>query len=102
MASFRWRNPGARFEKRQVRPHWALHGLRHSLASHLAMDGASSAELMESLGHKQVSTTMRYIHFAEKSKSTLAERAAATALAGLAESLGKPKADIVPMKKTKP
>ena len=79
-----------------------LHGLRHSLASHLAMDGASSAELMESLGHKQVSTTMRYIHFAEKSKSTLAERAAATALAGLAESLGKPKADIVPMKKTKP
>ena len=76
-----------------------LHGLRHSLASHLAMDGASSAELMESLGHKQVSTTMRYIHFAEKSRSTLAERAAATALAGLADSLGKPKADVVPMKK---
>lgn len=75
-----------------------LHGLRHSLASHLAMDGASSAELMESLGHKQVSTTMRYIHFAEKSKSTLAERAAATALAGLADSLGKTKADVVPMK----
>ena len=78
-----------------------LHGLRHSLASHLAMDGASSAELMESLGHKQVSTTMRYIHFAEKSKSTLAERAAATALAGLADSLGKTRADVVPMKKPK-
>jgi len=76
-----------------------LHGLRHSLASHLAMDGASSAELMESLGHKQVSTTMRYVHFAEQSKSTLAERAAATALAGLAESQGKPKADVVPMTK---
>ena len=78
-----------------------LHGLRHSLASHLAMDGASSAELMESLGHKQVSTTMRYIHFAEKSKSTLAERAAATALAGLADSLGKTRAEVVPMKKQK-
>ena len=76
-----------------------LHGLRHSLASHLAMDGASSAELMESLGHKQVSTTMRYIHFAEKSRSTLAERAASTAMAGLAESLGKTKADVVPMAK---
>lgn len=76
-----------------------LHGLRHSLASHLAMDGASSVELMESLGHKQVSTTMRYIHFAEKSKSTLAERAASTALAGLADSMGKQKAEVVPMKK---
>ena len=56
---------------------------------------------MESLGHKQVSTTMRYIHFAEKSKSTLAERAAATALAGLADSLGKTRAEVVPMKKQK-
>lgn len=78
-----------------------LHGLRHSLASHLAMDGASSAELMESLGHKQVSTTMRYIHFAEKSKSTLAERAASTALAGLADSLGKTKADVLPIKRAR-
>ena len=76
-----------------------LHGLRHSLASHLAMDGASSVELMESLGHKQISTTMRYIHFAEKSKSALAERAASTALAGMAESLGTPKAEVLPMQK---
>lgn len=76
-----------------------LHGLRHSLASHLAMAGGSSAELMESLGHKQVSTTMRYVHFAEKSRSTLAERAAATAMAGLNDSLGKTKAEVVPMQK---
>lgn len=60
-----------------------LHGLRHSLASHLAMDGASSAELMEVLGHRQASTTQRYIHFAEQARSTLADRAAATAMAGL-------------------
>lgn len=76
-----------------------LHGLRHSIASDLAMSGASSVELMESLGHKQMSTTMRYIHFALKSKSTLAERAASTALAGLNESMNMPKAEIVPMAK---
>lgn len=75
-----------------------LHGLRHSVASHLAMAGASSAELMESLGHRQVSTTMRYVHFAEQKKSELAERLASTALAGLADSLGKPKAQVAPPK----
>jgi len=77
-----------------------LHGLRHSLASHLAMAGASSAELMESLGHKQVSTTMRYIHFAERARSTLAERGAAMAVAGLAESRGRQKADVIPIPKS--
>jgi len=56
-------------------------------------------ELMESLGHKQMSTTQRYIHFALKARSTLAERAASTAMAGLNESLGKPKAVVLPMTK---
>lgn len=60
-----------------------LHGLRHSIATHLAMAGASAVELMEVMGHKQIQTTMRYIHFAEQARSTLAERAAAVALAGL-------------------
>ena len=60
-----------------------LHGLRHSVASHLAMSGASTAELMQQLGHKQASTTARYIHFAEQARSTLAERAAAVAVAGM-------------------
>ncbi len=76
-----------------------LHGLRHSLASHLAMAGASAVELMEAMGHKQVSTTQRYIHFAERARSTLAQRAAAMAVAGMAEAEGKKKADVVPMKK---
>ncbi len=75
-----------------------LHALRHSLASHLAMDGASSAELMAVLGHKQISTTLRYLHFAEQAKSALAERAASTALAGLADSLNQPKAEVVPLR----
>lgn len=69
-----------------------LHGLRHSLASHLAMAGASSVELMEVLGHKQISTTQRYIHFAEKSRSTLAERAASMAMSGMADAEGKERA----------
>ncbi len=60
-----------------------LHGLRHSVASHLAMAGASTAELMQQMGHQQASTTARYIHFAESARSTLAERAAAVAMAGV-------------------
>lgn len=71
-------------KKAELSPNLVLHGLRHSLGSHLAMAGASSSELMEALGHKQVSTTTRYIHFAEQARSTLAERAASVAMAGMA------------------
>ena len=60
-----------------------LHGLRHSVGTHLAMAGASAVELMETLGHRQISTTLRYVHFAEQARSTLAERGAAVAMAGL-------------------
>ncbi|MCK9202428.1 MAG: site-specific integrase [Gallionella sp.] len=60
-----------------------LHGLRHSIGTHLAMAGASAVELMETLGHKQITTTLRYVHFAERARSTLAERAASVAMAGL-------------------
>ncbi|MCB1932754.1 MAG: site-specific integrase [Candidatus Accumulibacter sp.] len=76
-----------------------LHGLRHSLASHLAMGGASAAELMEALGHRQISTTARYIHFQEQARSTLAERGAAMAVAGMAEAQGREKADVLPLAK---
>ena len=78
-----------------------LHGLRHSLASHLAMAGASSVELMEALGHKQISTTLRYTHFAEKARSTLAQRAAAMAVAGMAEAEGRTGAAVVPIKQSR-
>ncbi len=72
-----------------------LHGLRHSIGSQLAMAGASAVELMETLGHKQITTTLRYIHFAEQARSTLAERAASVATAGMKES----KDNVVPLKK---
>lgn len=60
-----------------------LHGLRHSVATRLAMAGASAVELMEVLGHRQISTTLRYLHFAENTRGKLAERAASVAMAGL-------------------
>lgn len=72
-----------------------LHGLRHSIATHLAMKGASVVELMEIMGHRQTSTLIRYIHFAEKARSTLAERAAEIVTAGFNTA----SAEVVPIKK---
>jgi len=40
-----------------------LHGCRHTFASYLAMGGAAQKAIMELLGHKQMSTTERYMHF---------------------------------------
>lgn len=72
-----------------------LHGLRHSLATLLAVGGAQAAEIMTSLGHRQMSTTTRYLHFADKARTALAERAAAPALAGMAAATGALKADVI-------
>ena len=74
---------------------FGLHGLRHSLATLLAVGGAQAAEIMTSLGHRQLSTTTRYLHFADKARAALAERAAAPALAGMAAATGAPNADVV-------
>ncbi|MEZ5895403.1 MAG: site-specific integrase [Parvularculaceae bacterium] len=54
-----------------------LHGLRHSLATHMAMQGSQAAEIMAALGHRKLSTSQRYIHYAEDARAALAERAAA-------------------------
>jgi integrase len=71
-------------------PKLTLHGLRHSTASHMAMAGAEAAQIMAALGHRQLSTVQRYIHFAKDARQALAETAAATALAGLNASTKKP------------
>lgn len=73
-----------------------LHGLRHSLASHLAMGGAQAAEIMTVLGHRQLSTAQKYIHWAQDARVPLAERAASVAMAGMAES--KNNENVVPLK----
>jgi integrase len=73
-----------------------LHGLRHSLASHMAMNGAQAAEIMTALGHRHLSTAQKYVHWAEDAHQALAERAASVALAGMAAS--KPKGKVVRLK----
>ena len=82
-------------EEAQLPEDIGLHGLRHSVGSHMAMNGSSLNEIMEVLGHRQASTSMRYIHFAEKARSTLAERAASVAVAGLKDSAQR--AEVVPL-----
>jgi len=54
-----------------------LHGLRHSLASHMAMQGAQAAEIMTALGHRQLATAQKYVHWAQDKRAALAEDAAA-------------------------
>ncbi len=55
-----------------------LHGLRHSLASHMAMQGAQAADIMTALGHKKLATAQRYIHYAQDARVAVAERAASS------------------------
>lgn len=70
-----------------------LHGLRHTFASYMAMQGAQAAEIMAALGHKDMSTSQRYVHWAKDQRQDLAERAAATITGvltgGKAEAKGK-------------
>ena len=76
-----------------------LHGLRHSTASHMAMAGAEASQIMTALGHSQLSTVQRYIHFAKDAREALAEKAAAVALAGMSAAQGKPTAKVARIKR---
>jgi site-specific recombinase XerD len=40
----------------------AAHKLRHSFCSHLAMRGAPARAIQELAGHKDLTTTQRYMH----------------------------------------
>jgi hypothetical protein len=53
------------------------------------MSGAQAPEIMTAMGHRQLSTVQRYIHFAESGRRALAERAASIALAGMAAGVEK-------------
>ncbi len=45
---------------------FTFHDLRHTCASHLAMNGATQGELMEILGHRSPTMTKRYTHFTKE------------------------------------
>lgn len=51
-----------------------FHDLRHTAASHLAMNGATQHELMTLLGHKTPAMTRRYAHFSQKHLLNLLEK----------------------------
>lgn len=70
-----------------------LHGLRHSYATMMAIQGAQAAEIMAALGHSQLTTSQRYIHVANNIKTELAERHSA----GIAGAL----ASVTPVKRAK-
>lgn len=65
-----------------------LHGLRHSLASHMAMNGAEAAEIMSALGHRDITTSQKYVHWARDKRQALAEKAAAGITAAITGGAG--------------
>lgn len=60
-----------------------LHGLRHALASQMAIAGAEAAQIMVVMGHRNITTSQRYIHIAQDARADLAEKAAAGISAAL-------------------
>ena len=51
-----------------------FHDLRHSAASLLAAQGATARDVMETLGHTQIATTMNlYTHIFTERKTELAD-----------------------------
>jgi integrase len=54
--------------KRAGIQNFRFHDLRHTAASHMAMNGASMKAIQEILRHKDIKTTMRYAHLADQTK----------------------------------
>jgi integrase len=51
-----------------------FHDLRHTAASHMAMNGATQGELMEILGHRSPNMTRRYAHFSKEHISRIVQK----------------------------
>jgi site-specific recombinase XerD len=48
----------------------ALHILRHTFCSHLAMRGAPAKAIQELAGHEDLTTTMRYMHLSPAARES--------------------------------
>ena len=46
----------------------AIHVLRHAFCSHLAMQGATAKAIQELAGHRDLTTTQRYMHLSPAHK----------------------------------
>jgi len=57
-----------------------FHDLRHSCASYLAMNGATTAEIAAVLGHKTLAMVKRYSHLSDEHVRGIVERTAAKVL----------------------
>jgi len=55
-------------------PHLRFHDLRHSFGSNLSMAGVDIATIQELMGHKDISTTKRYLHPSPSHKKEAVER----------------------------
>ena len=74
------------------------HSLRHSLGTLMATQGAEAAQIMEALGHAQLSTAQRYVHMAKDARVALMEKHTAGISAALG---GSGTASVVPLEKPK-
>lgn len=62
------------------------------------MQGAQAAEIMTTLGHTQLATSQKYIHWAQDSRASLAEKAASHITAALENKSGSEVVPIMPKK----
>jgi integrase len=81
-----WRHPADSSQPVCIRTAWEaavkraelqdfrFHDIRHTTASYLTMDGTSTREVAEVLGHKSLQTTKRYSHLANAHKRKLVNR----------------------------
>lgn len=80
-------------------PNLGIHGLRHSIASHMALAGAGAPEIMHALGHRQLSTVQGYLHIADAARKELANKAARVAIDAMGKT-GAKAGEVVPLPTT--